>query len=260
MTSTADATAREDHSSTARHVARSVNVLRRLPVCDPQPPFDDELALTARADAGAALPFAGRAGDHGQRALSLAFALPGGLPAVPLFADSLREKSDRAAPDLRLVPPLTRPTIDPARATGSPGAPREHRRQLRDIDDQDFAQQPTPRTQLPEPMPWAGRLVQGILEVLSGMRPVSQLVRWTTTDVYDSICTRAERRSRMMGEPRDIAPGRLAEVVRSVHVNEPADGIAEVCAIVQQGPRCRAVALRLEGIDGRWQCTALQIG
>jgi hypothetical protein len=241
MTSTADATERADHSSTARHLGRSANVLRRLPVCDAQPPFDDELALTARADGAAALPFAGRSGDHGQRALSLAFALPGGLPAVPLFADSLQEKSDRAAPDLRLVPALTR-------------------RQLRDVDDQDFAPRPTPRAQLPEPTPWAGRLVQGILEVLSGMRPASQLVRWTTTDVYDSICTRAEHRLRVMGEPKDIAPGRLAEVVRSVHVSEPADGVAEVCAIVQQGPRCRAVALRLEGIDGRWQCTALQIG
>jgi hypothetical protein len=259
MTSTADAIAREDHSSTARHIVRNVNVLRRLPVCDPQPPFDDELVLAARADGGAALPFAGRPADHGQRVLSLAFALPGGLPAVPLFADSLRETSDRAAPDLRLVPSLTRPTIDTAGATGSP-APREHRRQLRDIDDQDFAPRPTPRADLPEPMPWAGRLVQGILEVLSGMRPVSQLVRWTTTDVYDSICTRAEHRSRLMSEPRDITPGRLAEVVRSVHVSEPVDGVAEVCAIVQQGPRCRAVALRLEGIDGRWQCTALQIG
>ena len=54
--------------------------------------------------------------------------------------------------------------------------------------------------------------------------------------------------------------GRWAEVVRSVHVSEPVDGVAEVCAIVQQGPRCRAIALRLEGIDGRWQCTALHIG
>jgi hypothetical protein len=260
MTSTADATAREDDSSTARHIAPSVNILRRLPVCDPQPPFDDELALTRHADGGTALPFAGHAGDHGQRALSLAFALPGGLPAVPRFADSLLEMPDRAAPDLRLVPPLTRPTTDAARAAGSLSAPREHRRQLRDTDDQDFAPQRTVRAQLPEPMPWAGRLVQGILEVLSGVRPISQLVRWTTTDVYDSICTRAEHRSRAMSEPRDVATQRLAEVVRSVHVSEPADGIAEVCAIVQQGPRCRAVALRLEGIGGRWQCTALQIG
>lgn len=111
---------------------------------------------------------------------------------------------------------------------------------------------------MPEPTPWAGRLVQGLLEVLSGVRPASQFVRWTTTEVYDSVqrrVTQASAEARAGGRAR-----RLAEVVRSVHVSEPADGVAEICAIVAQGPRCRAVAMRLEGVDGRWQCTALQIG
>jgi uncharacterized protein DUF6459 len=255
MTSTADASMREEHVGKARQTARNINVLRRLPSCDSQPPFDDELAL---AGDGAARPLGVlHARDHGQRALSLAFALPGGLPVVPSLPDSLREKSDRGTPELRLVPALPQPLMAPLteRITETP-----KRRPVRDVTDEDDAPQPTPRDQLPEPVPWAGRLVQGILEVLSGVRPLSQLVRWTTTEVYDSIATRTEHRSRRISETREIAPHRLAEVVRSVHVSEPVDGIAEVCAIVQQGPRCRAVALRLEGIDGRWQCTALQIG
>jgi len=225
---------------------REPNVLRRLPTCDPQPPFDDEFAIGARA------------GNPGQRALSLAFALPGGLPAVPLLPESLRVRP--VAPDLRLVPELTASTTELDRPARTPSVARSHRRLPRDIADEDAVPQQTPRAHLPEPTPWAGRLVQGILEVLSGVRPISQLVRWTTADVYDSILTRAQHRSQIMSELRQIGPPRLAEVVRSVHVSEPADGIAEVCAIVQQGPRCRAIALRLEGIDGRWQCTALQIG
>jgi Family of unknown function (DUF6459) len=68
------------------------------------------------------------------------------------------------------------------------------------------------------------------------------------------------RLSHALSGTRANVQRQLAEVVRSVHVSEPVDGIAEVCAIVQQGPRCRTIALRLEGIDGRWQCTALQIG
>jgi Family of unknown function (DUF6459) len=187
-----------------------------------------------------------------------AFALPGGLPAVPLLPESLRVRS--VAPDLRLVPALTASTTELDRAAGTSGVARGHRWPTRDIADEDAAPQQTPRAHLPEPTPWGGRLVQGILEVLSGVRPISQLVRWTTADVYDSILTRAQHRSQIMSELRQIGPQRFAEVVRSVHVSEPADGIAEVCAIVQQGPRCRAIALRLEGIDGRWQCTALQIG
>ena len=49
-------------------------------------------------------------------------------------------------------------------------------------------------------------------------------------------------------------------VVRSIHVSEPADGVAEVAALVRRGARSTAVALRLEGLDGRWQCTALELG
>jgi len=258
MTSTADAAARQDAPSRGRRTAHEVNVLRRLPTCDPQPPFDDELAIGVRAGDGASLPTPSRAGDHGQRALSLAFALPGGLPAVPLLPESLRARS--VVPDLRLVPALTPPATELDGAAGTARSVRDHRRQARDFVDEDFAPQQTARAHLPEPTPWAGRLVQGILEVLSGVRPISQLVRWTTADVYDSIFSRTEHRSQLTGEQRGVGPLRLAEVVRSVHLSEPADGIAEVCAIVQKGPRCRAVALRLEGMDGRWQCTALQLG
>ena len=100
-----------------------------------------------------------------------------------------------------------------------------------------------------------------MIEVVSGVRPVSQLVRWTTAAVYDELGARVTRPVAATGAgSRTIATTRLAEVVRSIRVSEPRDGVAEVCAIVQQGPRCRAIALRLEGIDGRWQCTALQIG
>jgi hypothetical protein len=246
MTSTANASMPDDQVGKARRTPQNINVLRRLPSCDSQPPFDDELPLT---DTDALHPVVTYARDHGQRVLSLAFALPGGLPVVPSLPDSLREKSDRSTPELRLVPTLSNAVTEPA-----------HRRPARDRADEDDVPRPTPRTELPEPTPWAGRLVQGILEVLAGVRPLSQLVRWTTTDVYDSISIRTEHRFRRTSETREIAAHRLAEVVRSVHVSEPIDGVAEVCAIVQQGPRCRAIALRLEGIDGRWQCTALQIG
>ncbi|WP_460524828.1 Rv3235 family protein, partial [Flindersiella endophytica] len=54
------------------------------------------------------------------------------------------------------------------------------------------------------------------------------------------------------------AAGRLA--VRSVHVSEPADGVAEAAVHVQHGSRSRAIAVRIEGLDGRWRCTALELG
>jgi hypothetical protein len=156
-----------------------------------------------------------------QGALALAFALPSGVPAIPAVPN-LPTGGRR----LRLVPALA----------------------------DDFGPRPTARDLLPEPRLWAGRLVQAVVEVTVGARPVAQLLRWTTTDVYDSVRCRVARSGAVAAGVRRAAPR-----VRSVHVSEPRDGVAEVCAVVQHGPRCRAVALRLEGLDGRWQCTALQV-
>ncbi|HEX6936770.1 MAG TPA: Rv3235 family protein, partial [Actinomycetes bacterium] len=101
---------------------------------------------------------------------------------------------------------------------------------------------------------WAGRLVQAVVEVLAGARPVGQLVRWTSSDVYDEVAGLVLVRTGSGG------PEQARAMVRSVHVTEPADGVAEVAAMVRRGVRTTAVALRLEGLDGRWQCTALELG
>ena len=53
-------------------------------------------------------------------------------------------------------------------------------------------------------------------------------------------------------------PG-AAPRVRSLHVTEPVDGVVESCAVVQRGTRTHAVAIRLEGLDGRWLCVALNV-
>lgn len=238
-----------------RRATSTATAVRRLPSCNPQPPFDDETAPTAPAgstanDAAAHDP------DHGQRALRLVFALPSGLPSRPELPDPLRKE---AVPELRLLPTLTGPPDSHETVAVEP--PTRRRAGRRDSVEDAFGPQKTASTMLPAPTPWAGRLVQAVIEVVSGVRPVSQLVRWTTAPVYEALCARVARPVAHTGAgSRDLITNRLAEVVRSVRVSEPRDGVAEVCAIVQQGSRCRAIALRLEGIDGRWQCTALQIG
>lgn len=217
--------------------ATGIGPLRRLPLRDAQPPFDDE--VPARTSA---------APPSSQTALALAFALPGGLPVVPDIPAAIADLGDNDTRRLHLVPPISEPESQPATV---------RRRASRDVTDEEFGPQRTSRALLPEPRPWAGRLVQAVVEVTAGVRPLTQLVRWTTTEVYESMQRRA---THALASGRGDETGRWAEVVRSVRVSEPVDGVAEVCAIVQQGPRCRAVALRLEGIDGRWQCTALHIG
>ena len=164
---------------------------------------------------------AGPPTDAVQGTLALAFLLPNGVPATPA-----------PVPDLHLVP--------------SPAA-----QDLADVVE--FGPQPTPTAALPEARGWAGRFSQAVVEVLAGDRPLAQLIRWTTTDVYDEVAALIVGPGAV---PGDMSRG----VVRSVHVSLPADGVAEVAALVRRGARSTAVALRLEGLDGRWQCTAIELG
>jgi hypothetical protein len=121
-------------------------------------------------------------------------------------------------------------------------------------DEVTFGVQPTRRSDLPDPRPWAGHIAQAIIEVMSGARPAPQLLRWTTPEVYAVVARRASVSTR-----RGLPRSRRA-TVRSVRVCEPADGVAEACAVVIDGTRVRALALRLVGLDGRWRVEALQVG
>ena len=199
--------------------------LRRLPLPCSEPPYDDELGRAPGEwppRRPATVDVQRQPGDQVnlavQGTLALSFVLPSGLPAVP-----------EPPPDLQLI----------ANDTRSPD---------------EFGPRPTQRSALPAPRTWAGRVVQAIVEVLAGIHPATQLVHWTTEEVYEQISSRVlpARGCADEGPPRGV--------VRSLHVSEPADGVAEVCALVRRGARSTAVALRLEGMDGRWQCTAIELG
>lgn len=104
----------------------------------------------------------------------------------------------------------------------------------------------------------AHRFVQAVVEVVSGDRPCTQLVRWTDREVYDDLTTRVAALSGTVGSvPATEQP--RAKVV-SVKVCRPRDGVAEVAAHVRQGARSHALAARLEHVEQRWICTALELG
>lgn len=123
-----------------------------------------------------------------------------------------------------------------------------------------FGPQLTDRQDLPEPEPWARSFLQATLESLAGRRSPAQLQYWTTWGVYRDIVQAAQRpvRGRQQVQPR-AQRGENVYIGR-IRVCEPADGVAEVCAVVRRDGRWKAVAARLEGIDGRWRCTSLTVG
>jgi hypothetical protein len=121
-------------------------------------------------------------------------------------------------------------------------------------DERLFGERPTRRDDLPDPREWAGHIAQALVEVMAGVRPAPQVLRWTTTEVYAVVARRAAVSGR-----RGVVSTRRT-VVRAVRVCEPADGVAEASAVVIDGGRVRALAFRLVGLDGRWRVEALQVG
>ena len=119
-------------------------------------------------------------------------------------------------------------------------------------DAADFGPTWSRRAELPDPQAVGRRLVTLTLEAFAGRRSVGQLQPLVSPALFTAL---SERR-----RPRWCTEGTAPLLISSLHVCEPVDGVAEVSAVARRGGRAHAVAARLEGIDGRWRCTALQIG
>jgi hypothetical protein len=118
--------------------------------------------------------------------------------------------------------------------------------------DAEFGPTWSTRADLPDPRETGRRLIMMTLEALSGRRPLAQLRPLTSLGVYTALGT--GRR------PAWCTTGTAPLIVGAVHTCEPVDGVAEISAVARRGGRAHAVAARLEGVDGRWRCTALQVG
>ncbi len=105
---------------------------------------------------------------------------------------------------------------------------------------------------------FAHRFASAVVEVVGGDRGPSQLLRWTTENVYSEL----QRRTALLARttPGDRRVRRLRTQVRSVHVFCPSARAAEISVHVRQGQRSRAIAARIELLDSRWCCTALEFG
>ena len=91
-------------------------------------------------------------------------------------------------------------------------------------------------------------LARALVEVLAGRRSPHQLSAYCAPHVFGGILLH-------------IPPApQYWPMLLTVRVGEPADGVAEVCAVFRRAERVRAIAFRLEGLDGRWRMTVLQLG
>jgi hypothetical protein len=106
---------------------------------------------------------------------------------------------------------------------------------------------------------FSGRIVQAVVEIVGGDRPVSQVLRWTTPEVYQDLARRAHLVAHAVG--RRPGSGGIQSVrpqLVAAHISFVSEGCAEVSLHVRYGGRSRAVAARFELIRDRWQVSALE--
>lgn len=112
--------------------------------------------------------------------------------------------------------------------------------------DPDFSPQPSSLTDLPEPERWTRAFVVRAIEILGKRRPLLQIARNTHRHTYNEIAS-------CIGIFKEIPR------IKRIQQSYPIDGVIEVVAILSFPKRYRALALRFEGVDGRWLCTEFDL-
>ncbi|MDT0322277.1 MULTISPECIES: Rv3235 family protein [unclassified Streptomyces] len=103
----------------------------------------------------------------------------------------------------------------------------------------------------PGPQDW---FAHRLLLILSGQRPVHTLLGHVREHAYEQLIGLAPH------TPLRPAPGENGTLaLRAVGVCRPSPDAIEAFARITSGPRTRAFAFRLERIDARWQCVAIEL-
>jgi Family of unknown function (DUF6459) len=128
-----------------------------------------------------------------------------------------------------------------------PSAAALHRRTARPI-------RPVPCPVARDPLPpraavlFADAALRRVLEVVDRRRPLAQLRPLVAPALIDTVTALAR------------APHTAAATLRRVRVRTVDGEAAEMFATYTRAHRVRAIAGRIEQVDGRWRIVALQIG
>ena len=112
--------------------------------------------------------------------------------------------------------------------------------------DPEFAPEPTSAEDLPDITELISQFMHNVLEIWAGRRSASQVQAMCHHLIFAEI-------QRTAGQQKVL--GRI----RKIKLTQPLDGICESAITVRYGDRLRVVAIRFEGLDKRWLCTALTL-
>ena len=175
----------------------------------------------------------------------------------------------------RTAPPRAEPPAHPLRAlhrtdflppTHQPDGTQRRRGGL-----QEFSHRPDRSTALPprpaspaalldDPTGLCCAVARAAMESLRGVRPLSQLVRSVSPEVFDALHARAQVREQARTRPGAPPVSQSRARVRAARVIRLSPDAAEASVVVDDADRVRAAALRVEEHRGRWWVVVLEIG
>lgn len=110
----------------------------------------------------------------------------------------------------------------------------------------------------PDPRQWGGRVALAAFEIMIGDRSAGQLARLVDSKTLHVLALNTSKISIERRRLRSLVPGRPR--VTSVRCYQPHPDAAEITAVVHDGVKFRAVAMRLAGRGGQWMATAFEMG
>lgn len=179
----------------------------------------------------------------------------------------------------RAAPPRAEPLAQPLRALHrtdflpptSPGDGPQHRRGgLQEFTHRTApppvqalrtaATTPVPTIALDDPTGLCCAVARAAMESLRGIRPLSQLVRSVSPEVFDALHARYQVREQARTRPGAPPVSQARARVRAARIIRLAPDAAEASVVVEDADRVRAAALRVEEHRGRWRVVVLEIG
>jgi hypothetical protein len=112
--------------------------------------------------------------------------------------------------------------------------------------DAEFAPKPTSAADLPDIHELTFQFIHNVVEIWAGRRSAAQVQAMCHHLIFADLQRKAGQQ-------------KLVGRIRKIKVTEPLDGISESTVTVRYGDRLRVVAIRFEGLDQRWLCTALTL-
>lgn len=172
------------------------------------------------------------------------------MSAVAVAAPATRTRPSPGARGPRmLLPPLAEPAPVVLRGVAAMPAARSVLSPLTELAWPVAGRARLESVELADPVRLCGAVVLAAVEALRSARPLAQLARWVSPEVYEAL-SRAARPA----EPAGRA------TVRGLRVCRISPTVAEGTAVVHDGARVRAAAVRFEVHRGSWRATVLQIG